>query len=263
MQKRKLGRLGLLAPIMLILSLTSGFAAEPTAQEILDSVTSSSTFSGSGQANIEIVVKGKRGQQKKEQVTIYRSDDGRGTTKQLIVYTAPADVKGTKFLSTSTPKEGDQMWLYLPALGREKLIAGSATKGKFMGTDFTFEEIGGGTSFSKEYVPERLRDQAVDGRQCFVLRLTPKARNSKYSYVKLFVDKESRIPLLVEFYNRSQKLEKTLTSKDLRKNSKGEWQPHEITLTELASGSSTFLRVLGVSNTPVADDVFSLRYLRR
>jgi outer membrane lipoprotein-sorting protein len=263
MMKRQFGWLAMLVATALSLGATGALAAEPTAQEILDSVTSSSTFTGSGEASVELTVQSKRGQQKTERIDIFRSDDGRGTTKQLIVYTAPADVKGTKFLSISSPRDGDQMWLYLPALGRERVIAGSATKGRFMGTDFTFEEIGGSTSFSKEYVPKRLTDTTEDGKPCFSLELTPKARDSKYSHVRMSVHKESRIPLSVEFYNRSKKLEKVLSSGDLRRDSKGQWQPYQIILKDMSSGSSTTVRVLQVKGTAVSDDVFTLRYLRR
>jgi len=32
------------------------------------------------------------------------------------------------------------MWLYLPAIGRERRIASHMTGDSFMGTDFTYEE---------------------------------------------------------------------------------------------------------------------------
>lgn len=238
-------------------------AAEPTAQQILDSVSSSTAFAGSGEARIDITVTSKRGQIKKQQVDLYRSDDGRGTTKQLVVFVAPADVKGTKFLSISAPKQSTQMWLYLPAVGRERVIAGSAVQGKFMGTDFTFEEISGASSFSEEYKPVRQKDTKVDGRDCYVLQLTPKVSKASYGQLTMTVDKESRIPLSVEFYDQRKRLIKELTSKDLRRSSKGEWQPHEITLADVSAGSTTVLRILSSSDKAVSDDMFTLRYLRR
>ena len=113
-------------------------AAAPTAQEILDSVDVSGLLAGSGRALIELLVeKGK--QAKVNRIEVYRYDDGKGTSRQMVEFLSPADVKGTKFLSIVEPGAEDQMWLYLPAVGRERRIAGSSAQGQFMGTDFTFE----------------------------------------------------------------------------------------------------------------------------
>lgn len=255
--------LAVVAIIALMWGVEAGWAAEPTAQQILDSITSSNTFSGSGQAAVELTVISKQGQKKVQKLDIYRSDDGKGTTKQLVVFTAPADVKGTKFLSLTSPKEGTQMWLYLPVLGRERVIAGSAVQGKFMGTDFTFEEISGDITFAKEYTAKRLEDKVVDGQDCYGLKLTPKKSGNAYGSLVMAVHKQSRVPLLIEFYDRSQKILKVLKSSDLRKNTKGEWQPYAITLSDQSSGSSTTVRLLSMSEKNVSDEVFTLRYLRR
>lgn len=249
--------------MLLSLVLPAVLAAEPTAQQILDSVTGSAAFTTSGEATVEMKVVSKRGHEKVHRVDLYRFDDGRGTTKQLVVFTAPADVKGTKFLSINTTKS-EQMWLYLPAVGRERVIAGSAVKGKFMGTDFTFEEIGGDiAAYAKDYKPVRQRDKTVSGRSCYVLQLTAKAAKSEYSSITMAVDKDSRIPLHVEFYNRSKRLAKELTSSDLRRNNKGEWQPYLITMRDVGSGSTTTVRILKSTAKAVSDEFFTLRYLRR
>ncbi|MGI6609920.1 MAG: outer membrane lipoprotein-sorting protein [Limnochordia bacterium] len=259
-------RLGVLVVVSLLCGMVfSGAveAAEPTAQQILDSVSDSTAFAGSGEARVDMTVTSRRGQVKTQQVDLYRSDDGRGTTKQLVVFVAPADVKGTKFLSISSPRQSTQMWLYLPAVGRERVIAGSAVQGKFMGTDFTFEEISGASSFSEEYKPVRQRDKSIDGRDCYVLELAPKSTKASYGRLTMAVDKQSRIPLSVEFFDKRKRPIKRLDSKDLRRNSKGEWQPHEVTLADLNTGSTTVLRILSSSEKPVSEDVFTLRYLRR
>lgn len=248
--------------VLVVLVMAVG-AAEPNAQQILDSVGGSGTLSVNGSASVVVTVTNKQGQKKTQGLDIFRFDDGKGTTKQLIVFTSPADVKGTKFLSTATPKEGTQMWLYLPVIGRERVIAGSAVQGKFMGTDFTFEEISATTSFAKNYTPQKLADQVVDGQSCYVLKLTPKKSGGDYSYIRIAVHKQSMIPLSIEFYDRSQKLSKTLTSRDIRRSSRGGWQPYELTLRDERSGSTTLVQFLQVVDRAVPDEYFTLRYLRR
>jgi outer membrane lipoprotein-sorting protein len=261
--RERLGAFVILSLLAVVMGALATTAAEPTAQQILDSVTDSGVFAGSGEARITMTVINRRGQSKRQEVDLYRSDDGKGTTKQLVVFVAPADVKGTKFLSIDSPGQGSQMWLYLPAVGRERVIAGSAVKGKFMGTDFTYEEISGSSSFSDEYTPTRQNDKTVDGRDCYVLKLTPKTSKTTYGQLVMAVDKQSRIPLSVEFYDQRQRRTKELTASDLRRNDKGDWQPHEITLSDLNAGSKTVLQIVSVSEKVVSEDVFTLRYLRR
>ncbi len=261
--RERLGVFDILFLLIVLFGAVAATAAEPTAQEILDSVTDSGVFAGSGEARITMTVINRRGQSKTQEVDLYRSDDGKGTTKQLVVFVAPADVKGTKFLSIDSPAQGTQMWLYLPAVGRERVIAGSAVKGKFMGTDFTYEEISGSSSFSEEYTPIREKDKTVDGRDCYVLKLTPKSSNATYGQLIMAIDKQSRIPLSVEFYDRRQRRTKELIASDLRRNDKGEWQPYQITLSDLSAGSKTVLQIVSVSEKAVSDDIFTLRYLRR
>jgi len=238
-------------------------AAEPSAQEILDSISSSNILSGNGQATLEMTVVSKQGRKKVQQLELYRRDDGKGNVSQLLVFTAPADIKGTKFLSIGTAGKETQMWLYMPTLGRERLISGSATQGQFMGTDFTYEEISGAISFSAEYTAKRLADTTKDKLSCYVLELTPKSDKAKYGRLKLVVHKESRIPLVIEFFNRAGKAEKTLTLDGLHKSKDGIWQPKTIILNNLSSGSSTIIDILQESREEVSEEMFTLRYLRR
>lgn len=232
-----------------------------TADEILDQMEGNTSLTGSGTAAIELVTINRRGQERVNQLRIYRHDGADGA-KQLLEYLTPADVAGTKFLSI---EEGDEtnMWLYLPALGRERRIAGSATDESFMGTDFTFEEIGDAGQFSADYDGERLDDETYDGLDTYVLRLTPAENGSKYSFVKMWVWQEHFIPLRIEFFNQQGQLEKTLHNDELRQNAQGEWQPHRITMSNEVSGSKTIIRLLEIEESEVPEDYFTLRYLRR
>jgi hypothetical protein len=61
----------------------------------------------------------------------------------LIRFTYPNDIRGTSFLVWEHPKGDDERFLYLPSLGRVRRIAGSETQESFVGSDFTYEDIGG------------------------------------------------------------------------------------------------------------------------
>jgi hypothetical protein len=61
----------------------------------------------------------------------------------LIRFNYPNDIRGTGFLVWEHPESEDERFLYLPALGRVRRIAGAETQESFVGSDFTYEDIGG------------------------------------------------------------------------------------------------------------------------
>ena len=63
--------------------------------------------------------------------------------RSLVRFTHPADIKGTAFLVWEQPNADDERFLYLPSLGRVRRIAGSEAQESFVGSDFTYEDIGG------------------------------------------------------------------------------------------------------------------------
>lgn len=253
---------GIAVAVLMTFALAVSVYAAPTAQQVLDSVEGTGLLSGSGRAVIEMTVE--KGKQKKmHRLEVFRADDGKGTTKQMVEFQAPADVRGTKFLSIAQPDAEDQMWLYLPAVGRERRISGSAVQGQFMGTDFTFEEISMNENTWKAYTPALSADQTIDGKLCHVVKLTPKGSGSSYTSVALYVWQDTSIPLRIEFFGKGNKLQKVMNFSDIKRTPKGVLQPYMIVLENASSGSVTTVKIIETDERPVSDDVFSLRYLRK
>ena len=84
------------------------------------------------------------------EVTALRGRDAPGAARTapdgdrlLIRFTYPNDIRGTGFLVWEHPSAEDERFLYLPSLSRVRRIAGSETQDSFVGSDFTYEDIGG------------------------------------------------------------------------------------------------------------------------
>ncbi|MEM7525155.1 MAG: MMPL family transporter, partial [Pseudomonadota bacterium] len=62
----------------------------------------------------------------------------------VIVFEKPRDVRGTSLLTHANvePADDDQ-WLYLPAIKRVKRISSSNRTGKFVSSEFSYEDLGG------------------------------------------------------------------------------------------------------------------------
>jgi len=234
---------------------------ELTGEEILERIKGEASLAGSGTATVNLITENKRGDQRSNTVIIYRKADEE-IERQLIEYLEPADVKGTKFLSIVEEGKEDMMWLYLPVLGRERRIAAHAKKESFMGTDFTYEEIGSGRSYQEEYEAKRLEDEAFGDYPCYVLELEPKEKDAEYTYLKMWIWKEEFSLLKIEFYREDKKLIKTLANFDLSKEN-GDYMPHKIVMADEVKGTKTIVEILETKEEELSDDYFTLRYLRR
>src|SRR5919107_709571 len=68
---------------------------------------------------------------------------GRVRERTLIRFTYPNDIRNTGFLVWEHPGADDERFLYLPALGRVRRISGQEKQESFVGSDLSYEDIGG------------------------------------------------------------------------------------------------------------------------
>ena len=71
-----------------------------------------------------------------------RGAGGQGD-RTLVRFTYPNDIRNTAFLVWEHPDADDERFLYLPALGRVRRIAGEEKQESFVGSDLSYEDIGG------------------------------------------------------------------------------------------------------------------------
>jgi outer membrane lipoprotein-sorting protein len=239
----------------------AALAQSPTGREILDELTFSTILSGSGSAELTMITENAKGAQRSYSLKIYVQMNDEGDA-QFLEYLAPADVRGTKFLSIKPTDGENQMWLYLPALGRERRIAAHMTGDSFMGTDFTYDEISFNFDYEEDYGVQRLQDQREQGVDCYLLELTAQGSGALYSKVRMWVWKDKMVPVKVEFYGANDALAKTLTLSDFQLVS-GELIPHNVVMADNIQGTRTILELTKVSQEAVDPDVFTVRNLRR
>jgi len=120
-------------------------------------------------------------------------------------------VRGTGFLTWEydDPAIEDDRWLYLPAMKKVRRISGSsAKKENFMGSDFTYDDMGGRNVDEDRH--SLLREEEVDGYECWVLESVPAEEDATYSKKISWIRKDALTPVRVEFYDRMGSLMKTL-----------------------------------------------------
>jgi outer membrane lipoprotein-sorting protein len=160
--------------------------------------------------------------------------------KSLNIFDSPRDIKGTAFLSFTHALKPDEQWLYLPALKRVKRISSSNKSGPFMGSEFAYEDLS--SQEVEKYTYKYLRNEKLNGRDCFVIESIPSYKHSGYTKLLTWLDVEMYQPLKIEFYDRKKTLLKTLSSSDYQQYLGKFWRPNRMNMVNHQTKKSTDLK---------------------
>ena len=130
-----------------------------------------------------------------------------GNKKQLIWFLEPKDDKGVAFLKIEHDDKDDEMRMWLPAFKKVRRISSKKKGDAFMGSDLSYEDLSSRNLDENDY--NRLDDEIVDGKDCYVLEILPKSQ-AKSSYTKhiSWIDKLTLMGVKEESYDKRGKLKK-------------------------------------------------------
>lgn len=182
--------------------------------------------------------------------------------KSMSIFDTPADVKGTAFLTYSHALKPDEQWLYLPALKRIKRINSKNKSGPFMGSEFAYEDLA--SQEIEKYTYKYIRDEVLNGTDCFVIERYPAYEHSGYTRQLVWVNKEKYIAEKIEFYDRKNDLLKTLVNNNYQQYLDQYWRASEMLMENHQTGKSTYLKWQGYKFRNGLDDKdFSRNSLKR
>ncbi|RKY03475.1 outer membrane lipoprotein-sorting protein [Candidatus Poribacteria bacterium] len=203
----------------------------------------------------------KRGQVRVRKVRMFRKDYEDGVRK-IIFFLAPADVKGTAFLSWD-PSEGEgAQWIYIPALRKVRRIASSRRGDYFMGTDFTYEDLGEWRV--EDYRHKLIGEEVVDGHKCYVVESVPKEKGkSVYGRKVAWVREDIWMIVRADFYDKKGRFIKRMTVPRVEKVN-GIWTAMELRMDNERKRHKTIILIEDVKyNTGIPDDMFTQRAMIR
>ena len=130
-----------------------------------------------------------------------------GNKKQLIWFLEPKDDKGVAFLKIEHDDKDDEMRMWLPAFKKVRRISSKKKGDAFMGSDLSYEDLSSRNLDENDY--NRLDDKIVDGKDCYVLEITPGGEaNSSYSKHVSWIEKSSLMGVKEESYDKRGRLKK-------------------------------------------------------
>jgi len=184
-----------------------------------------------------------------------------GSSKSVLRFTAPAEVKGVALLVINHTDRASDQWMWTPAINRERRIALQDRSTRFFGTDFSFEDLEERDTDQFEY--KLIGEEPVEGASCWKVQSTPRqSKASQYTHSYVWVQKDKFAITQIENYSRDQLVRRARYT-DIR-NDQGIWTAHKIDMHDLKRNSHTILKIEKLQyNATMKDDAFSLQALRR
>ncbi len=242
-----------------------GFSPEVTGQsltgeQIIEKVYNRPT--GDDQtSDLAMTLINKSGAQRVREIKQFTKDLG-DVEKSIMFFLSPADVKNTSFMSwTYDSDQSDDQWIYLPALKKTKRISSDSKSDYFMGSDFTYDDLGDRNL--EDDTHKLLREESLDGIDYYVVESVPVDEDYMYSKTVVWVNKTSFIGLKKEFYDEDEDLLKILSIKDIEKLS-GIWVITNSEMKNVQKNHKTTIELKNIQiNTGMSESKFSERMMMR
>ena len=153
-----------------------------------------------------------QGDRTERRFTLEMKEDKKDGAQSRIEFESPENVRGTILLTHAHKSADDDQWLYLPSAKRSRRIASSNKSGAFMGSEFTYEDL---TPFVvSKFSYTRMPDDTADGKPCFKIERKSRDADSGYSRELVWLNKETLMPVTVEYYDRKNDLLKVASYRE-------------------------------------------------
>jgi outer membrane lipoprotein-sorting protein len=225
---------------VLMFALATSVTAENKGKEIyLDRERQDTGFEDFS-SNMEMLLKTKTGRTSRREIRmqVLEGSEGEGD-KTRVIFKFPRDVKGTALLTHQHLEGDDDQWLYMPAFKRTKRIGSRDRTGRFMGTEFLYEDLV--VEEVNDYTYRYIDEREYRGKTVHHIERIPISENSAYSRKEADVDQESNQPIRVVYFDRKGKLLKTLEAEEWVAYKGQFWRPNKMTMTNHQTGDMTIL----------------------
>jgi hypothetical protein len=119
-------------------------------------------------------------------------------------------VANTRFLTIENAGKPEDRWIFLPSFGRVRRISKGEGSGSFLGTDLSFDDISSTDRECDADDHRLLREENAEGKAFWVIESIPKDSGYQYSRMVSWIDKDTRIALKVELYDKKGELAKVM-----------------------------------------------------
>jgi hypothetical protein len=179
----------------LLLTSTLAIAETPDVGEIVERANNAAYYAGSdGRSEARMRIIDGRGREQVRQFTLLRRNGEESRQEYLVVFSRPADVRGTVFLVHKNPGADDNRWLYLPSLDLVRRIAPGDVRTSFVGSHVYYEDVSG------RHLAEDNHELVETTDEHYIIRSTPKNPGSvEFAALNTWIDRETFLPMKSEY----------------------------------------------------------------
>ncbi|TVQ40943.1 MAG: outer membrane lipoprotein-sorting protein [Wenzhouxiangella sp.] len=181
--------------VVLLLGVTALAAETPDVGEIVERANQAAYYAGAdGRSEARMRIIDGRGREQVRQFTLLRRNGDQGRQEYLVVFSRPADVRGTVFLVHKNPGDDDNRWLYLPGLDLVRRIAPGDVRTSFVGSHIYYEDVSG------RHTEEDVHELIEMSDEHFVVRSTPREpRSVEFAAFNTWIDRDTFLPMKSEY----------------------------------------------------------------
>ncbi len=176
-------------------------------------------------------------------------------------YLKPSAARGQAFLMLNN---ADDIWTYFPRTKRVRKLSSSSKNQKVQGSDFSFEDIGSGDSWNKEYISNNLGTEKYAGTYCWILESIgiPEV-NPSYPKMLVLIRMSDFYPIKFDYFDDNDFVEKTLLINDI-KEIEGVPTGMKMTMKNHLKGTETIMETLSITyKWEPPDNFFTERELKK
>lgn len=267
--------IGALSLLLSFSSLGAAHAEELTGRQIMDEVSRRHDRPYEAE-NQDMTLIDRRGNTEDRTLRRFAREVDGGLYRYLVVFDAPAGVRGVALLTWQNRGTSDDQWMHLPAYGRQmKRSADGGKRNYFMGTDFAFEDMTAEerSKYRYERQPDaiaKMNDQSgatVEEIDSYVVDAYPKdealAAETGYQYRRLYVSKDHYFIRRIDFYDRRGQFIKTQTTWDMVALDGNAWRANTILMDNHKEEHKTLVRITSrdLTDAAVPAEMFEQRWV--
>jgi len=228
-----------------------------SADDILQRVADLQESVKSESSTITLKIIDQKGRDRTRTMQLRSTIDEADKVKSIVIFSAPADIRGTGLLTVEGDKSDEQQ-LYLPAIKRVQRVAGSKRNERFVGSDFSYRDL---SSSNPDRFTATMQDDQSDA---WIIESTPIDNKSPYSRLVLRVDKRMNTQTEVRYYNKSGKHWKTLQASDFIEAKDGVWRANKLIMKDVLKNRRTELTYSDRTFGKAHDEaIFTVRQLEK
>jgi hypothetical protein len=208
--------------VLLLVALASLAGAGETARQILDrrkALDDTARKWTDRQERLRMTIRDGRGGERQRELVLYERRLPGDDRQSIVFFEAPAEVKGTGFLSHTHKSKPAEQWLYLPELGRIRQISPRSRTESFVGSDLSYQdldiiqEMG---SWSEADAASSLRgEESVNGIPTWVIELRPTRDDVGYRRIVVWLGRDDLVPRRLEFFGEGDVPVKRIAQDDI------------------------------------------------